>query len=75
MNVGPQQPASERPEDNDYDRASLEMAQDDFYQDREPVTLEEIRSENLRVIRDDAWREGYEACYRGEQKHSPYRKR
>lgn len=45
-----------------------------YDQDATFGTPEENRRENVREIRDHAWKEGYEACRRGEQKHSPYRR-
>lgn len=28
--------------------------------------------DDLKAVRDDAWKRGYEACREGKQKHSPY---
>jgi hypothetical protein len=30
-------------------------------------------TERIRAVREHAWGEGYEASYRGEQRHNPYR--
>ena len=29
-------------------------------------------AEYVRAIQDDAWKKGYQACYEGRQRHSPY---
>jgi hypothetical protein len=30
------------------------------------------KAEMVRSIQDDAWKRGYQACYEGRQRHSPY---
>lgn len=36
--------------------------------------MAETDSDRIRAVREQAWSEGYEACYRGEQRHNPYRR-
>jgi len=31
------------------------------------------RTEDIRMVREHAWSDGYAACHRGEQPHNPYR--
>ncbi len=49
-------------------RAILAAAED---QDRANGILR-MTAESLRELSDSAWKKGYQACYEGKQRHSPY---
>jgi hypothetical protein len=36
--------------------------------------MAESQAELIRRLREQAWAEGYQACYEGKQRHNPYKK-
>jgi hypothetical protein len=42
--------------------------------DRAVEENKEVFDELLRLAQEQAWTDGYQACYNGQQRHNPYRK-